>query len=97
MATIAQADRKATNLQRKLARKYPDLLVIVYPHAGDLVIKATSDTRPTLLARDWLNEDLIAADHYRIACSVIDTAVQAADKADADEAEWLAACARMQH
>jgi hypothetical protein len=97
MATIAQADRKATNLQRKLARKYPELLVIVYPQQGDLVIKATCDALPTLEARDWLDEDLIAADLFRIACSVIDRALKVVKDAAQRDAEWLEACQRMEH
>ena len=97
MATIAQADRKAINLQRKLQRKYPELLVIVYPQQGDLAIKATCDTLPTLEARDWLNEDLTAADLFRIACSVIDSAVKVVKDAAQRDAEWLEECRKMQH
>lgn len=101
MSTTAQAERKATNLQRKLARKYRDhalqLLVIVYPDGQDLVVKASSDNCPSLVARDWFNVDLIAADLYRLACSLVDNAIAAEIKRTLEYDQWLAEAAKTQH
>lgn len=99
MATTAQADRKATNLQRKLARKYHNhslqLLPIAYVLDGDIVVKVSSDNCPSLLGRDWLNPDLTAADLYRIACSVVDKAIQAEIDRTLAHDSWLAEIAAM--
>ena len=97
MTTPAQAERKATNLQRKLARQYPDLLIIVYPSNGDLVIKASSDECCALEYREWLNDELIAADLFRITSTGIGNAVQRMEAAAALDAEWLAQAAKTVH
>jgi hypothetical protein len=97
MTTPAQANLKATNLERKLNRKFPDLLIIVYPLDGDLVIKASSDECCALEYREWLNDGLIADDLYRITSAGIGNAVQRMEAAAARDAEWLAQAAKTVH
>lgn len=99
--TPAQAERKATNLQRKLSRKYSghslQLLVIAYTQGEDIVVKVSSDVDATLVERDWFHAGLIAADLYRLATGMVDRAVTAAVTREAEYAAWLTEAAKTAH